>query len=88
LVEDDVFDAYMECLFSSSTKYVVIYSSNYDEHVVAHVKNRVFTKWVDAYVSRDWELIDHINNKYPFDKHNPTETSMADFYIYKKIRLL
>lgn len=86
LVEDDVFDAYMELLFSSSTNYVIIYSSNYDEQAVAHVKNRVFTKWVGAHVSQEWELVKHIKNKYPFDKHNPDHTSMADFYIYKKIK--
>ncbi|MGM5470813.1 glycosyltransferase [Flavobacteriaceae bacterium LMO-SS05] len=84
LIEDEVFEAYMNRLFQTSTQYVIIYSSNYDEQVVAHVRCRTFTNWIAAHVSQDWELMEHIKNKYPFDKNNPEHTSMSDFYIYKK----
>jgi len=84
LVEDAVFDSYMERLFTSSTQYVIIYSSNYDDHFAPHVKSREFTKWVDANVTQSWELKEHIKNKYPFDPKDPDNTSMADFYIYQR----
>ncbi|WP_172966880.1 methyltransferase domain-containing protein [Patiriisocius marinistellae] len=85
LVEDTVFKNYMIDLFNASTKYVVIYSSNYDDHFAAHVKCREFTKWIDTNVADQWKQVDFIKNKYPFDKKDPNNTSMADFYFYQKI---
>lgn len=84
LVEDDVFNAYMHDLFTVSKKYVIIYSSNYNDHFIAHVKCRKFTDWIKTNVAETWELLEFIENKYPFEEDNPNETSMADFYIYKK----
>jgi len=84
LVEDEVFESYMTRLFSTSRKYVIIYSSNYDELLATHVKCRKFTDWIVGNVSRNWELVKYIKNPYPFDISNPNHTSMADFYIYKK----
>jgi hypothetical protein len=51
LIEDEIFDSYMEILFNSSERLVIIYSSNTDTNPrgqVDHVKNRNFTKWVEA----------------------------------------
>ena len=66
LVEDDVYHNYMNQLFSSSKKYVIIYSSNFDDlesnNVVAHVKHRKFSKWVEENIS-EFEFIKHIPNK-------------------------
>lgn len=86
LVESPVYLAYMEKLFSSTDRFVVVYSSNSDVHEnndkVAHVKHRKFTDWVSKN-KPDFELIQFIPNKYPF---NPKEkySSYADFYIFKK----
>ena len=85
LVEEDVFHTYMQRLFNASTHYVIIYSSNYDAFLASHVRCRKFTNWIEQYVSNDWELMDYIKNKFPFDTSNPNHTSMADFYIYKKL---
>lgn len=85
LVEDDVFQTYMQRLFDASTHYVIIYSSNYDAFLARHVRCRKFTNWIEQYVSNDWELMDYIKNKFPFDASNPNHTSMSDFYIYKKL---
>lgn len=86
LVEDDIYFNYMALLFSSSLKYVIVYSSNSDEHennnVASHVKHRRFSDWVDEMAS-DFKLIKHIPNKYPYDGDG-AESSFADFYIYKK----
>lgn len=84
LIEDEVFEDHMQSLFSTSNIYVIIYSSNYNDHFVAHVKCREFTSWIEKNVNSEWEQINIIKNKYPFDKKDPSNTSMSDFYIYKK----
>lgn len=84
LVEDRVFDSYMQRLFSSSDGYVIIYSSNTDKNVMdqpKHVKHRKFTKWVERHAP-GWKLIRHIPNKYPFNDPDG-KGSFADFFIYK-----
>jgi 2-polyprenyl-3-methyl-5-hydroxy-6-metoxy-1,4-benzoquinol methylase len=85
LIEDDVFHDYMNRLFSSSNKFVIIYSSNYNKQLTAHVKCRKFTDWVESHESSNWKLIKYIENQYPFDEKDPNNTSMADFYIYEKV---
>lgn len=86
LVEDDTYNEYMNLLFSSSGKYVIIYSSNSDEHenneVAPHVKHRGFTKWIEKN-RPDFKLIDHIPNKYPYNGDGNT-SSYSDFYIFKR----
>jgi hypothetical protein len=85
LVEDNIFNEYMENLFNSSLKYVIIYSSNQNECIgddSIHVKHRKFTDWVEIN-KPDWVLIKHIPNKYPYDGDYIT-SSFADFYIYEK----
>ena len=89
LVEDDVFDLYMQNLFNSSNKYVCIYSSNIDMNDInsaPHVRNRKFTDWIDKYLSNKWKIKEYIPNKYPFDPKKSDTTSFADFYIYEKIK--
>ena len=85
LIEDKVFDSYMRRLFNSASKYVIIYSSNYNDHFAAHVKCRKFTDWVEKNIETNWELTKCLKNKYPFDKNDPDNTSMADFYFYEKL---
>lgn len=84
LVEDDVYNKYMRRLFNSSIKFVIIYSSNYEEHTVSHVRSRKFTNWIDANVSNQWSLMEVIKNPYPYQSTDPDNTSMADFYIYMR----
>lgn len=89
LLEDDVFHTYMERLFESSTKYVIIYSSNREDqpqHKQAeHVKHRKFTKWINTH-QKNWKCIQFIKNRYPFTNPNddPTSCSFSDFYIFEK----
>ncbi|MDN3725282.1 hypothetical protein QRD02_12915 [Aequorivita sp. SDUM287046] len=85
LIEDEVFNEYMQRLFESSTKYVIIYSSNYEAFIAPHVRCREFTKWISANVSENWALQQKIDNRYPFDEEDPDNTSFADFYIYKRM---
>ena len=85
LLEEDVFNLYMQNLFNSSNKYVCIYSSNIDMQWAPHVRHRKFTDWIDKYISNIWKIKKYIPNKYPFDPTKSDSTSFADFYIYEKI---
>ena len=85
LLEDSVFNLYMQNLFNSSKKYVIIYSSNVDKKWEKHVRHRKFTDWIDKYISNEWKIKEYIPNKYPFDIKNQDSTSFSDFYFYEKI---
>ncbi len=83
LIEDDVYEIYMNRLFALSSKYVIIYASNYSERIAPHVLSRKFTIWIKSN-KPGWELITHEKNPYPYDPNDPDNTSIADFYIFKK----
>lgn len=83
LVEDSIYNTYMHRLFTSSKKYVCIYSCNdEDDNNANHVKHRRFTDWIEKNLS-GWKLIIHIPNKYPYDPME-AESSWSDFYFYEK----
>lgn len=84
LVEEEVYERYMRRLFDASLRFVVIYSSNFDEADPgdAHVRHRAFTPWVERNAPQ-WRLIKHIPNRYPF-KGDPAKGSYADFFIYER----
>ena len=81
LIEDDVYHSYMERLFNSSERFVIIYSSNFDAEQRYHERPRQFTKWVETNVSH-WKLIRHIPNRFPYN--GDEEGSFSEFYIYEK----
>lgn len=84
LIEDKVYEEYMFKLFQSSTKFVIIYSSNdemLNNNSAPHVKHRNFTKWVENNMT-DFKLVDSILNKYPYNGDG--DTSFCDFYIFRK----
>jgi len=83
LIEQEIFEKYLTDLFSSSKKYVIIYSINYNSSQVGFVKHRNFTNWVETNI-KNFKLIKKIPNKYPYDKKNSKKTSHSDFYIYAK----
>lgn len=85
LIEDNVFFTYMKRLFDSSTRFVIIYSSNTDKRArlqAAHVRERKFSKWIEQNKS-EWKLIQHIPNRYSYTG-DEQEGSFADFYMYGK----
>jgi SAM-dependent methyltransferase len=85
LLEQNVFSAYMNDLFSLSTKYVIIYSSNHEEYTQwPEYRHRNFT----GYVARNfpnWKLVQYIPNQYPYVIGEEENTSASDFYIYQKV---
>jgi len=85
LVEEEVFHAYMGRLFDSSTRFVIIYSTNTSvnrgQHA-SHVKHREFTTWVDENRPQ-WKRTRYIPNKYQsycYRYGGP----LPDFYIFEK----
>jgi hypothetical protein len=86
LIEDDIYEKYLKHLFKSSDKFIIIYSSDYeDSYGGGHVRHRNFTKFVSANFP-NWSLIRKIINKYPYNKVSPEGTSSCDFFIYEKVR--
>ena len=75
LVEDIVYEKYMNDLFNSTDKFVIIYSSNMiEKYNGSHVYHRKFTEYIDMNF-KNAKLIHHQPNKYP-------SLSTAEFYIY------
>lgn len=84
LLEQSVFEAYMKDLFSLSERYVVIYSSNHEAYTPwPEFRHRNFTGYVQEHFPQ-WELIKFIPNRYPYRIGQEEDTSMSDFYFYKK----
>ncbi len=83
LVEDVVFDGYMDRLFVSARKYVIIYSSNSDDlrRGAPHVRDRQFTHWVEQN-RPDWELFEVRENRHPYNG-DESVSSHANFYCYR-----
>lgn len=86
LVEDEIYFSYMKQLFNSSKKFVIVYSSNDDNHennnIAPHVKHRKFTNWVSEN-AKSFQLINTIPNKFAYNGDGE-RTSYADFYIFAK----
>jgi hypothetical protein len=88
LVEDVVFDEYMHALFNAASRFVVVYSSNFNGAGEGpHVRHRQFTDWVAANRA-EFSLSKRIPNRYPYSRTDPDNTSFADFYIYERIEEL
>lgn len=84
LIEDDIYALYMKHLFKSPKKYVIIYSSDFDYSTeFIHVKHRHFSKWVSSNFP-NWIMTNKINNRYPYNKNSPENTSESDFFIFTK----
>jgi len=81
LVEDDIYSAYMDSLFTAAQRFVVVYSSNFDKKTAAHERERKFTDYVTNKFTK-WALTEKINNPWPISKH--TDGSLSDFYIYQR----
>lgn len=86
LVENEVFDAYMQRLFNASSRHVIVYSSNDNRGFVApHVRHRKFTKWVSSF-RPDFVLRKHSPNPYAEGIDDGGETSFASFYVFERRR--
>ena len=79
LVEDAVFEEHITNLFNLSSRYVVIYSTNFERRYdFLHQVDRKFTDFVENRIE-GWKLVDVLTNP-----HKGAETQ-SDFYVYEKI---
>lgn len=84
LIEDIVFEKHINQLFQAATKFVIIYAYDFEGDNKYHVKHRNFTKYINQNI-KNWNLLEHIPNEYPYNKNEPDNTSWSDFYIYSKV---
>jgi len=77
LIEDQVFETYMEHLFSAGQRYVVVYSTNQAMRDDApHVRHRQFSLWVDDHCPQ-WRLTDVVQGPSSLPRR-------ADFFVYER----
>ncbi len=86
LIEDNVYQNYMVDLFDSSTKFVIIYSSNSSRLTdkATHVKHRIFTNWIRDNRPNYEQMLKQAN-PFSWDETNPSVTTFSDFYIYNRL---
>jgi len=83
LVEDHLFELHMKHLFQSSSKYVIIYSSDFESEQVNHERQRQFSKWVEKNM-RNWELFLKKESPYKMETDG-SKFSLSDFFVYRKL---
>jgi SAM-dependent methyltransferase len=84
LVEDEAFFHHMRTLFSASKRYVILYTSNFDDDSGRH-GNHVRHREVSSYIRNSvpgWQIIGHIPNRYPYTG-DYTTGSFSEFFIYE-----
>lgn len=83
LVEDGIYEQYMQRLFDAAKRFVIIYSSNMEQTTeYPHIRHRKFSSWIEDN-RPEWRLQTYIPNKHPFTGDENTG-SWADFYIYSR----
>lgn len=85
LVEDEIFNTHLQHLFSSSNRYVIIYSTDEDTpdpYQLPHVRRRSFSGHIAQHFE-NWALSNCIPNKYALSEF-PDNGSDAKFYIYER----
>ena len=75
LVEDEVFKNHMSQLFNSKSKYVIVYSSDFDSKRKFHVRHR---KWTNQ-IPKNFNLIKKTDI--------PAKGSSANLYFYLNLNL-
>lgn len=78
LVEDAVFEIYMNDLFAAARRFVVIYLSNHEEPPRGHMRHRRFSDFADANW-KSFDLVQQLPNKY-------ASKSLAEFFVYRRTK--
>lgn len=82
LVEIELLNFHLTHLFQSASKFVIVYSTNFDEDQINHERNHHFTKWVEEN-EQNWTLISITEN--PFKKETDLDKkSLSDFFVFAK----
>lgn len=87
LIEDETYHKYMDQLFQLSSLYVIIYACDRrdTQNYAPHIKTRKFTDWIKDN-KQEFQLVEHIPNKFPLEEGKGQTTSFSDFYIYKRVK--
>lgn len=88
LVEDELFEKYMQTLFGAADRYVIIYSSN-DPSLTdlnVHVLHRRFTDWTST--RTDYRLVSQFENPFHI-RAKPlgglqSDYAPSDFYVFER----
>ncbi|WP_353135591.1 methyltransferase domain-containing protein [Pseudopedobacter sp.] len=83
LVEYKIYEQHIRQLFSAAEKFVIIYAHDNDKRANFHEKTRKFTRFISDNIS-NWQLLEHIPNKYPYTGEDSENTSCSDFFIYER----
>jgi hypothetical protein len=83
LIEEDVFEHYMQHLFAAADRYVIIYSSDDERRSHAmHVRHRRFSAWVEQHAP-GWRLTRRVPNPHADD--SAVTGTPYDFFVYEKV---
>ncbi len=85
LVEDGTYREYMERLFRTSTRYVVIYSTDSNTQPrwrAPHVLHRRFTDFVSERLP-GWSVTEHVPNPFSISDERDRRT-LPDFYLFER----
>jgi len=85
LIEDEVYEKYMNDLFNHAKKYVLIYASDFEGSKAQnqkHVKHRNFSKWIKDN-KPDWHLIESPEQPFKYaDGKSAKNHSFASFKLF------
>lgn len=85
LIEDEVYRAYLDDLFNAASRYVLIYSSNFDRFDPAfpHVRHRPVVD--DAVAERpQWRFVSTASNPFHRAPDEQSYGSFAQFHIFER----
>lgn len=81
LVEDPVFERYMQTLFACGSRFVCVYSSNDERPDIGHhVRNRRFLPWVEEH-RPDWHVLEHVANPH----RGQVDAAISDFWFFAPV---
>lgn len=85
LVEDEIYNAYLDNLFSASSQYVLVYASDFDNFNpnLPHVRHRKFSRDIEV-AFPEWKLVEVINNPYEKPHDSKVYGSFAKFHLFEK----
>jgi len=86
LVEDRLFELYMQHLFACSSRYVIFFSSNTTLNLPfqgKHIRHRRFTDWIERNLPH-WQLMEMIPKRLPIYRIK-FNGCFSRFYIYRRM---
>lgn len=89
LSNDRIYRQYLEHLFESAVRYVIVYSNSDQSELpgvnesAAYIRFRDFLSDVERWFP-GWSLVSAAANRFPYSVLNSEQTSFADFYVFQK----